>query len=198
MTGDRSADDRPTVLVVDDQPNVAEAYALWLSDEYEVLTATGGAEALDVVDDRVDVVLLDRHMPERSGDEVLAAVRDRGLGCRVAMVTAVNPDFDVVDMPFDDYLTKPVGREDLVETVERLLALSTYDDQVRDHFSLARKKAVLEAEKTDAELADSETYAGLPDRIDRLEAEMDESVGRMDAEGFASAFQRLGDADGEE
>jgi DNA-binding response OmpR family regulator len=198
MTGDRSADDRPTVLVVDDQPNVAEAYALWLSDEYEVLTATGGAEALDVVDDRVDVGLLDRHMPERSGDEVLAAVRDRGLGCRVAMVTAVNPDFDVVDMPFDDYLTKPVGREDLVETVERLLTLSTYDDQVRDHFSLARKKAVLEAEKTDAELADSETYAGLPDRIDRLEAEMDESVGRMDAEGFASAFQRLGDADGEE
>jgi CheY-like chemotaxis protein len=194
MSEEDSPDDgRPTVLVVDDQPNVAEAYSLWLSGDYDVRTATGGEEALDVVDDGVDVVLLDRHMPALSGDEVLSRIRDRGLRCRVAMVTAVSPDYDVIDMPFDDYLTKPVGREDLIETVERLLTLSTYDEQVRDHFALARKKAVLEGEKTDAELAESEEYAGLPDRLDSLEAEMDESLDGMDAEGFASTFRRLDD-----
>jgi len=60
-----------------------------------------------VIDETVDVVLLDRMMPGMSGQEVLAAIRERGLDCRVAMVTAVDADFDVIEMGFDEYLGKP-------------------------------------------------------------------------------------------
>jgi len=101
----------PLVLVVEDEPDLADLYAAWLGDEYRVRTAYGGQEALDELDeadDEVDAILLDRRMPGLSGDEVLAAVRERGIDCRVAMVTAVEPDFDILKMGFDDYLVKPV------------------------------------------------------------------------------------------
>jgi two-component system response regulator AdeR len=148
-----------TVLIVDDEPNVVEAYALWLEDEYEeIRTATGGEEALAAIDEDVDVVLLDRRMPVLSGDDVLAELDGRGLDPRVAMVTAVDPDFDIVEMGFDAYLTKPVSRADLVETVEQLLALDEYEAGVREQFALVEKRAVLETEMTEDELAESEEY----------------------------------------
>ncbi|MFB6176845.1 MAG: response regulator transcription factor, partial [Halobaculum sp.] len=96
-------DQSPTVLVVDDEQQVADAYALRLQMEYDdVRKAYGGQEALDTVDETVDVVLLDRRMPDYSGGEVLEKMRERGLDCSVIMVTAVDPDFDIVSMPFDD------------------------------------------------------------------------------------------------
>ena len=64
-----------TVLVVDDEEAVADAYTAQLEGEYETRTAYSGKEALETVDDGVDIVLLDRRMPGRSGDEVLE--RDR-------------------------------------------------------------------------------------------------------------------------
>jgi CheY-like chemotaxis protein len=180
-----------TVLVVDDEPNVVEAYALWLDDEYDVRTAEGGPEALEAVDDTVDAVLLDRRMPEMSGDEVLTEMRERGLDVRVAMVTAVDPDFDIVDMAFDAYLTKPVTKPDLVETVEQLTSLSEYESGVREQFALAEKRAVLEMEMSEAELAASEEYAELTRKLEALEEETDERAGELDHDAFAAAVRDL-------
>ncbi|MFC6826493.1 response regulator [Halopelagius fulvigenes] len=123
MTGDR-----PTVLVVEDEETVVEAYALWLSDTADVRTATDGEEALELVDDDVDAVLLDRRMPDLSGDETLAKIRERGYDCRVAMVTAVDPGVEATEGSFDAYLTKPVTREEIVDTVTELLELVRDDD----------------------------------------------------------------------
>ncbi|SFF90184.1 Response regulator receiver domain-containing protein [Halopelagius inordinatus] len=117
------AEDPPTVLVVEDEEAVVEAYAMWLSDVADVRTATGGREALQLVDGDVDAVLLDRRMPDLSGDETLAEIRERGFDCRVAMVTAVDPavDVDGVNASFDTYLTKPVTKEEIVDAVGELL-----------------------------------------------------------------------------
>ncbi|TKX52052.1 response regulator, partial [Halorubrum sp. SS7] len=60
----------PLVLVVEDEPDLADLYAAWLGDEYRVRTAYGGREALDQLDetdDEVDAILLDRRMPGLSG-----------------------------------------------------------------------------------------------------------------------------------
>ena len=67
--------DDATVLVVDDEEMVADAFSLLLERWYTVRTAHGGEEALSLVDGDVDVVLLDRRMPDRSGDEVLRDLR---------------------------------------------------------------------------------------------------------------------------
>jgi len=107
-----------TVLVVDDEPDIARAYAKWLEDDHEVEVATSGSEALDSMDDSVDVVLLDRRMPEMSGDDVLAELDDLDVSPRVVMVTAVEPDFEMVALPFDSYLMKPVSGAELKSAVE--------------------------------------------------------------------------------
>ena len=190
----------PLVLVVEDEPDLADLYAAWLGSDYRVRTAYGGQEALDVLDEldeTVDAILLDRRMPGLSGDEVLAAVRERGIDCRVGMVTAVEPDFDILEMGFDDYLVKPVTSDTLGETVEGLLRRSEYDDGMQDLFSLTSKKAMLESEKSASELADNEEYQRLTERISELRSDVDNSLDAVtESKDFEDLFREF-DADDE-
>ncbi|MFD1684948.1 response regulator transcription factor [Halobellus litoreus] len=186
--------DLPMVLVVEDEPDLADLYATWLRDEYRVRVAYGGREALEELDEEVDVVLLDRRMPDLSGDEALEAIRERDVGCRVAMVTAVEPDFDIVAMGFDDYLVKPVSRDSLKETVENLLRRNTYDDGIQELFALASKKALLESEKDAATLEEHEEYQELTERVRNLRAQLDETLTSFDEEhDFTAMYRDLGD-----
>ena len=190
------SDDRPLVLVVEDESDLADLYAAWLGNDYRVRTAYGGREALENLDSEVDIVLLDRRMPGLSGDEVLDAIQERGIDCQVAMVTAVEPDFDVLGMGFDDYLVKPVAREELLDTVGDLERRSTYDTGVQELFSLSSKKALLEAEKTDAELAENDEYQQLTDRLQQLRSELDTTIDEMSESGeFESLFREFEDVD---
>ncbi|MFC7018794.1 response regulator [Halomicroarcula sp. GCM10025743] len=69
------------IRVVDDDPGLRSLYAALLEGQYDVETATDGDEALAAVDDGIGAVRLDRQMPGRSGDEVLACLRrPRGPG----------------------------------------------------------------------------------------------------------------------
>ncbi|WP_455448370.1 response regulator [Natrinema thermotolerans] len=168
--------DTPSVLIVEDEPDLADLYAAWLEEECRVRTAYDGAEALDAIDETIDVVLLDRRMPGLSGDTVLDTMRERSLDCRVAMVTAVEPDFDIVEMGFDDYLVKPVSGDELVDVIDQLLLRSTYDDQLREFFALAAKKALLDNQKTAAERQSSQEYAELEDRLAVLRVRVDDTM----------------------
>jgi DNA-binding response OmpR family regulator len=188
-----SGSESPTVLVVDDERDVADAYAAQLEAEYTVSTAYGGQEALDRLDESVDVVLLDRRMPGTSGDEVLDAIRERGLEVRVAMVTAVDPDFDIIRMPFDDYVIKPVSRADLLETIERLLTSSAYEEKLREYYSLTAKRATLASNKPRAELDGSEEFEQLTERIDELQTDLDRTIQEFDDEDFTAVFRDLED-----
>ncbi len=183
-------DEQTTILVVDDEQDIADLYTTWLAMEHEVRTAYGGEEALDKVDEDVEIVFLDRQMPDYSGDEVLERIRDRELDCRVVMVTAVDPDFDIVSMEFDDYLTKPVMREDLDEAVESMLERDGYNETLQEYFALTSKKATLEAEKTPSELQESSEYQEMVERVEALEDEADTAVSSFD-DDFDSLFQEF-------
>ena len=161
------------VLVVEDQEYLADLYAEWLSESFTTSVAYDGTRALEIIDDDIDVVLLDRRMPGLSGQAVLEEIRSRELACSVAIVTAVEPDFDVIEMGFDDYLTKDVSQQDLKETVERLVTRSTYDEQVRNHLAMVGTKEILEEEKDPAELAASERYARLEEKIAESRQQLD-------------------------
>ena len=186
-------DDSPLVLVVEDEPDLADLYATWLKADYRVRTAYGGEEALEQLDDEISVMLLDRRMPGLSGDEVLDAARERGIDCPVSMVTAVEPDFDIIDMGFDTYLVKPVTRDTLTETVEDLLSRNSYDEGVQELYSLASKKALLESEKGRSSLENNEEYQALSERLAELRDELDETVSSLDDHdefvGFYEAFE---------
>ena len=167
--------DTTSVLIVEDEPELTELYASWLEDRCRVETAHDGTEAVEAIDETFDVVLLDRRIPGQSGVDVLDAIRDRGLESRVAMVTAVEPDFDIVDMGFDDYLLKPVSRDELRNGIDRLLLRRAYDEQLQEFFTLASKKAMLVSRKSEAELQSSQEYAELEDRLAVLRVQVDET-----------------------
>lgn len=186
---------RPSILVVEDETELAELFAEWLSSEYDVNVATTGEDALDLVGEDVDVVLLDRLMPGISGDEVLEAIRERGLSVRVAMVTAVEPDFDVLEMGFDDYVVKPVFREDIRRLVAGLLERDEYDQQLSELFASASKLAALESHKSSGELEESEEYRRLKAEFERTRDRIQELESGMSERDFDAVFYDLSEVD---
>jgi len=181
---DETSADGTNVLIVEDEQDLADMYAAYLDDSYGVEVVYSGQDALDALEECIDIVLLDRRMPVVSGNEVLAYIEDQGFDCRVAMVTAVNPDFDIIDLRIDDYLVKPVSRDDVVTTVSRMLKLDEYNERMRNLTSKKLKRNVLEVEKTKAELSESEEFDRLNDEIEELEAEIDTIVDDFDAENL--------------
>jgi len=181
---------RPHVLVADDEAEVRELYADQLADEYEVSTAASGPEALGVLDDSVDVVLLDRRMPGLHGDDTLERIRASGVDVRVAAVSGVGVGLDVVGLPIDAYLEKPVDLEDLRDAVDRLVRVARYDDRVRQYFAVMHKLATLE----EAGIAgvDGE-YGELVRRREALESGIDDLHARLDHDDYELLFRDLDD-----
>ncbi|MGB9933231.1 response regulator [Haloarcula amylolytica] len=180
---------RATILVVDDEPAVADMYAEQLRDRYTIETAYSGEAALSKLDSAVDVVLLDRRMPDLSGDEVLSAIREKRYDTRVAMVTAVDPDFDIIEMPFDDYVIKPVSKEDLFQTIEQLRLYADYEERLRECYSLTAKYAALESSKPQSVLDESEEFTELEAELAEVRAELDEITDSFDATDFELLFR---------
>ncbi len=174
--GDRHLDPEPdpTVLIVDDDPRLLEMHAGWLEDDYTVERAYDGQEALRSLHDDVDVVLLDRRMPGLDGEEFLERIRGWEIDCRVVMLSAVDPDFDVIGMGFDDYLVKPVFRDEVRDVVMDMLARDVHEEPVQEYLTLSAKEALLRAEKTDAELRENGAYARLVERLEELATEIDD------------------------
>lgn len=139
-----STDAEEVVLVVDDEEDMILLYEGILEDHYRVRTATGGPEALQKIDCSVDVVLLDRAMPEMSGDEILGVLREEGVEVQVAMVTSVKPTEEVVDMPFDGYMTKPITESEILGLVNTLMTRKEYHRASQEFFRCLSKIAALE------------------------------------------------------
>lgn len=179
------------VLVVDDEPDLVELYGKWLDERYEVVRATSGADALEAIDERIDVVLLDRDMPERSGSEVLTEINDRELDCATAMITGVEPDVDILDMRFDEYVRKPVRRGQLLDIVALLSVRREYESKRRRSYELASKKAVLEAAHDRSHLEDNEEYQQLRRDLETLERELQANLEELlDRERDAAVLYR--------
>ncbi|PSQ18872.1 HoxA transcriptional regulator [Halobacteriales archaeon QS_8_69_26] len=182
------------LLVVDDETRLADLFSAWLGSEWNVETAYDGEQALAAMSESVEVVLLDRRMPGLSGDEVLEAIRSEGYDARVVMITAVDPDFDIVQMGFDDYLVKPVSKEELLDIVETVYTRSEYEAELQEYYSLTAKKALLEAEKSERELERSTEYERLVERVEGLSEQVDRTVsGMSDHDDFVGAFQDIPD-----
>ena len=179
------------ILVVEDKPELAELYSGWLSEKYPVRVANDGPEALEEYDEDVEVVLLDRQLPGMNGSAVLSMLQDREGDPQVAMVTAVEPEVDVVEMGFDAYVTKPIREDDIFELVNHLLHRRVYDENVRRLFAAISKQIALEKEYSPEELADDQQYQYLLAEIEKLRDETADLAEQFDDENFRTALSSL-------
>lgn len=186
---------QPTVLVIEDEQYLADLYTEWLEDEFTVLTATTADEALTKLQQPVDVALVDRRLPRSSGDSLIEIIRERAPGSRVAMVTAVDPDFDVLEMDVDSYLVKPVSYETLVDHVRQLLACNLFDEDVVRYFQLRSKQSAIRSEKSIEELEDSSAYDELQTELKSLRATLDETMRGFEEEDLVSVYRLIDTAE---
>jgi putative two-component system response regulator len=168
------------ILVVDDEPvnvDMAQAY-LEIDGFFNVDSTTDAATVLPLVlSSRPDLVLLDIHMPEMSGLEILKAIR---ADARIAMtpvliLTASSGEatkLDALKSGANDLLSKPVHASELVARIRNVLSLKAYQDALRRHSdsledAVRRRTAELEASRLDvirclaraAEFRDDDTGA---------------------------------------
>ena len=117
--------EKPSILVVDDDPNISRLEQLYLEkEEFEVRVADRGDTALEEFRRLPpDLILLDVMLPGMDGYEVLKSIRKTG-NIPVIMVTARGETFDKVlclELGADDYLTKPFDGKELVARVKAVL-----------------------------------------------------------------------------
>ncbi len=125
------------VLVVDDiMSNVKLLEARLTAEYFEILTASSGREALDILGrERIDVVLLDVMMPGMDGFEACRHIKQNPKTAHipVVMVTALDQPTDKVhglEVGADDFLTKPVDDIALVTRVKNLARLKVLSDEM--------------------------------------------------------------------
>lgn len=116
---------KSTLLIVDDELGARQSLEVILEDDFHVLTAESGQEALEIVQkEPVDLVLLDIHMPEMDGLEVLGKIRERDEEIDIIIVSALNlarKAVDAIKLGAYDYITKPYEPEDILSTVARVI-----------------------------------------------------------------------------
>jgi K+-sensing histidine kinase KdpD len=127
----------PKILIVDDDDrNVRLMESILRANNYDVVKAYDGEQALQVIaSEKPDLVLLDAMMPKMNGFEVCLRVK-KAVATRllpVIMVTALNALEDKVqalEIGADDFLSKPINRLELLAKMRAVLRVKNLHDQV--------------------------------------------------------------------
>ena len=117
----------PRILIVDDEEAILETMTFTFMDVYEVLTATDGARALELLDEKapVSVVITDQRMPKMTGVELLAHVFERHPDTVRIMLTGF-ADAEATIQAINDghiyaYINKPWEPAELKQVVARAI-----------------------------------------------------------------------------
>ena len=124
--------DSKRVVCIEDEPEMIDLVRLILGRKgFDVIGADGGVEGLETVRrEKPDLVLLDLMMPDMDGWEVYQQIKadDDLRDIPVVVVTAKAQSIDKVlglhIAKVDDYITKPFGPQELLESVEKILGIT--------------------------------------------------------------------------
>ena len=116
---------RTNILIVDDEPATLKLlYANLKTEGYDMLSAMDGAEALNVIEEKMpDLVVLDIMMPKIDGFEVLRRVREWSQ-LPIIVLSARGDDEDKIkclNMGADDYISKPFSVGELLARIRTVL-----------------------------------------------------------------------------
>ncbi|MEK4519056.1 response regulator transcription factor [Paenibacillus sp. FSL H8-0122] len=113
-----------TILIADDNHEIREIVRVLLeSEQYHVVEAVDGEDAVNKVDDTIDLIILDMMMPRKSGIKACVEIREM-TSAPILFLTAKTQDSDktlAFSAGSDDYLSKPFSYTELVSRVKALL-----------------------------------------------------------------------------
>jgi two-component system KDP operon response regulator KdpE len=105
------------VLVVDDEPPIRKLLRMGLTSQgYQILEAPNGKTALDLLDKKPDLVILDLGLPDVDGLELLRRIRHLHDSLPIVVLSSRGDESGKVaalDLGADDYVTKPFGMDEL-------------------------------------------------------------------------------------
>ncbi len=116
---------KPTILVVEDEPSIAEVVSLYLQRaDFKVQTASDGKIAMSILEQGIpDLVVLDLMLPEIDGLSLTRWLRERS-DVPIIMLTARREEIDRIaglEMGADDYVVKPFSPQELVSRVRAVI-----------------------------------------------------------------------------
>jgi len=154
---EKEQENKPTILVVDDNQQNLELLQAYLEDvDCRTISASDGLEALEIVNrNSPDLILLDVMMPKMSGFEVCKRIKSdpKTSEIPVIMVTALSEFGDIeraIDSGTDDFLSKPVNKLELLTRIKTMLKLKHLSDK------LERTLAYLSEIEKQAQMAKSD------------------------------------------
>lgn len=182
------------ILVVEDNPKMADALQKGLSDSGFAVDATrNGYDAEELASNtEYDVIVLDLMLPDRDGTEVCRNLRRRKVKTPIIMLTALGATEEKIsglDAGADDYMTKPFAFDELVARIRAVLRrgeatesrLLRFEDLELDLFSRLASRAEKKIELSNKEFALLEFLMRNPNRV-LTRAQIGEKVWDMNFE----------------
>ena len=172
-------DQKPTVLIVDDEPAPRAALTQILKQDFNILTAEDGSHALAVIDGHgVDLITLDLKLPDASGSDVLKEIKRTHREIEVIMVTAygtLQSAMDCVRHGAAGFLLKPFNASEL-------LSISLQMSQKKQRLDLLRLAMIEEEALWQPDPLCTEAWQALMARYATLVKELDQKISAMEAE----------------
>ncbi len=113
------------VLVIDDEPPIRKLLRMGLSTQgYEILEASNGKTALELLAQNPALIILDLGLPDIQGHELLRTIRARNEAVPIVVLSSRGDEVGKVqalDLGADDYLTKPFGMDELLARLRAAL-----------------------------------------------------------------------------
>jgi two-component system KDP operon response regulator KdpE len=113
------------ILIVDDESPIRKLLRMGLTTQgYQVLEATNGKTALELLGKEPDLVILDLGLPDIQGHELLRMIRARDEGVPVVILSSRGDEagkVQALDFGADDYVTKPFGMDELLARMRAAL-----------------------------------------------------------------------------
>lgn len=146
------------VMIVEDDPEQAELYSKWLTDfETEIVEPES---MLYMSDSTPLAVIMDRYLEDQESDRFLKYLSETNVP--VLICTGVEPTIEDIEMPFYDYLVKPLDRgelEDSLKTIE-----NTEKDEL-DILASDNKKDLIESRKLGSNTEREEKLKGIEEKL---------------------------------
>jgi two-component system KDP operon response regulator KdpE len=113
------------VLVIDDEPPIRKLLRMGLNTQgYEILDAPNGKAALQLLENKPDLVILDLGLPDIPGHELLRMIRARNDSVPIVVLSSRGDEagkVQALDLGADDYITKPFGMDELLARIRAAL-----------------------------------------------------------------------------